>query len=56
MQHYQATGADQVAMLELELARLGMRCWVDNKAEDLTKEVSSMTISSFAVISPAHRV
>ena len=25
-------------MLALELQRLGFRCWVDNLAEDLTKE------------------
>ena len=31
-------------MLELELARLGMRCWVDNKAEDLTRAVSPLPI------------
>ena len=35
--HFQATGSDQVATLELELQRLGFRSWYDNKASDLTK-------------------
>ena len=25
-------------MLQLELEKLGLECWLDNKAEDLTKE------------------
>ena len=25
-------------MLQLELEKLGLQCWLDNKAEDLTKE------------------
>ena len=27
-----------MGMLDLELQRFGFRCWVDNLAEDLTKE------------------
>ena len=37
LSHYQATGADQVGMLQLELEALGLSSWIDNKAEDLTK-------------------
>ena len=37
LSHYQATGSDQVGMLQLELEKLGLSCWLDNKAEDLTK-------------------
>eukprot|EP00935_MAST-01C_sp_MAST-1C-sp1_P001654 g1654.t1 len=32
-----STGADQVAMIELELSKLGFVCWLDNRADDLTK-------------------
>ena len=35
--HFQSTGADQAAMLELELSKLGFSCWLDNRAVDLTK-------------------
>ena len=46
---YQATGADQVGMIELELRQLGFRSWVDNKAEDLTKEGMRSGIESSGV-------
>ena len=39
LSHFQATGSDQVATLELELQRLGFCSWLDNKADDLTKAV-----------------
>ena len=42
--HFQATGSDQVATLELELQRLGFCSWLDNKAEDLTRAVSPLPI------------
>eukprot|EP00935_MAST-01C_sp_MAST-1C-sp1_P000185 g185.t1 len=37
LSHFQATGSDQVATLELELKQLGLMSWYDNKAMDLTK-------------------
>ena len=37
LSHAQATGADQVGQLALELEKLGFISWLDNRANDLTK-------------------
>ena len=36
LSHYQATGGDQVATLELRLQQKGFSCWVVQMAEEIT--------------------
>ena len=38
LSHYQATGGDQVMTLELRLSNMGYECWLDQKADSITKE------------------